>query len=280
MLGPLEVRGPTGEIAVGGRKQKIVLALLLLRAERFVSRADLVDALWPEDPPSSARQTIESYVSRLRSRLRSGGADGELISSGPAGYRLSLNGSRLDSEEFERRALGARDAAERGDATEALTLAKSALSLWRGPALADLADQFPAEVGALEEGRLEALETFAAAALACGRAQEAVTWLGPEVARHPAREHLRALAMIALYRRGRQADALESYRDARRHLVDELGLEPGRELRDLHERILHHDPSLSPRAITLRRAGPTLASRRMSVRAVRPASGRACWSAS
>jgi DNA-binding SARP family transcriptional activator len=244
VLGPLEVRGPTEDIAVGGRKQRILLALLLLHADRFVSRADLVDALWPEDPPLGAMQTIESYVSRLRSQLRRAGADGELIVSGPAGYRLSLNGSRLDSEEFERRAVAAREAAERGNAAEALALAKSALSLWRGPALSGLGDQFPAEVGALEERRLAVLEALGAAGLACGRAQEVITWLGPEIARHPAREHLRALSMIALYRLGRQAEALESYRDARRYLVEELGLEPGPELRELQERILHHDPSL------------------------------------
>ncbi len=245
VLGPLEVSGPTAAIAVGGRKQRLLLALLLLHADRFVSRAQVEEALWPEDPPPTAGPTVESYVSRLRSLLRRAGAEGEVITSGPAGYRISLHAHRLDSRLFAERADAARDATNRGDREEAFSQAASALALWRGPALADLGDDLRVEVAALEERRLSTLEVLAEAGMACGREREVVTILGPEVARRPAHEHLRALLMLALYRTGRQAESLESYREGRRHLAHELGLEPGPELRELQERILRHDASLA-----------------------------------
>src|SRR6202012_1346970 len=183
---------------------------------------------------------------RLRSLLREAGAGPEVITLGPAGYRISLDSAQLDSRLFAQRADAARQAADRGDPAEAVTQAVAGLELWRGTALAELGDDFRAEVAALEERRLAALETLAEAGLSCGREREFVSWLGPQVARHPAHEHLRALLMLALYRTGRQAEALEAYRAGRRYLVEQLGLEPGRELAELQERILRHDPSLAP----------------------------------
>jgi peptide/nickel transport system substrate-binding protein len=246
VLGPLEARGATGNIAFGGRKQSVVLAVLLLRAGEFVSREALIDAVWPQAPPPSAGSTIESYVSRLRRVLHDAGGDGQVIESGPAGYRLARNASRIDVEEFGQLAAAARTALANGDADEAAAGAGAALSLWRGPALAGLAGQpaLRADAGALEERRTDVLETFAEAALRSGRAGEVIARLSAEVARHPARERLRALLMLALYRAGRQADALQAYQDARSYLVAELGLEPGGELRALQDRILRQDPSL------------------------------------
>jgi DNA-binding SARP family transcriptional activator len=182
--------------------------------DEFVSREVLVDLLWPENPPPSARQTVESYVSRLRRALRTAGIDGDLIESGQPGYRFSLNGHRFDRDTFEDLTRDGRDALARGDGEEAVRRGRAALELWRGPALAGLADQpgLRAEAAALEERRIQVLEAWAEAEMSLGRHAEAIATLRAEAERHPAREDLTRLLMLALYREGRQADALEAYR--------------------------------------------------------------------
>jgi peptide/nickel transport system substrate-binding protein len=249
VLGPLEARGADGDVALGGAKQRLLLACLALHAGEYVPRDALIDALWPEEPPPSAGSTIESYISRLRRALHTPDAEDGVIQSGPGGYRLPPSRVVIDVEEFDKLLAAARAALAADDVAQARRHADAALSLWRGTALAGLSDQpaLRADVGALEERRLETIELSAEAALRDGRAQDAVARLSSEVDRHPARERLRALLMLALYRDGRQADALSAYQDARRYLVEELGLEPGLELRDLQERILRQDPGLDKR---------------------------------
>jgi ABC-type transport system substrate-binding protein/DNA-binding SARP family transcriptional activator len=247
VIGSLEARGPAGPVALGGAKQRLLLAVLVLRAGELVSRAALVDALWPENPPPSAAQTIESYVSRLRGSLRAAGADGGVIASASGGYRLVREGNRFDYEAFEKLASEALAARERGDPRAAAVRAGEALELWRGPALAGLAEQHAlrADAAALEDRRLQVIETRAEVLLDLGQDSQLIAALGAEASRHRARERLQELVMLALYRAGRQAEALEVYTAARDHLAGELGLEPGPALRELHAKILHHDPALA-----------------------------------
>jgi ABC-type transport system substrate-binding protein/DNA-binding SARP family transcriptional activator/streptogramin lyase len=247
VLGALEVRGSAGEVALGGAKQRVALALLVLQAGQFVSREALVDALWPESPPPTATHVVESYISRLRRLLKTAGATGPIVEFAPAGYRLTRNGSRFDHLTFGTLTDEARAALERDDHAAASASAREALELWRGPALAGLASEpaLLAEAATLDERRVSAFELWAAAELGLGRHAGLIAALTAEAQRHPTRERLQELAMLALYRAGRQAEALDVYRATRRHLVDELGLEPGPALRELEERILRHDPSLA-----------------------------------
>ena len=247
VLGPLGARGPAGEVRLGGGATvRVVLAILLLRAGQLVSRDALVDALWPDAPPPSARQTVESYVSRLRRALREAGLDGAVIESAAAGYRLLLNGYAVDRDRFEALVAEGRDATARGDPRAAAARFGEGLALWRGPALDGLADRpaLRADAAALDQARLVALEAWGEVQLDLGHAAEVVAALHAETARHPRREHLHELLMLALYRSGSQAEALEHYAAVRRRLVDELGLEPGPALRAMQERILRQDASL------------------------------------
>lgn len=249
MLGPLEALGPAGPVTLGRGKLRLLLSVLVLHAGELVSRRAIIDALWPEEPPPSAAQTVESYVSRLRAALRCAGAEGEIIASAPGGYRLVRDGHRIDCEAFTELARLARDALARGDAAMASDRAREAAQLWRGPALAGIADE-PAvrgDAAALEEQRLAAFETGAEAMLALGRHAEAIPGLRVEAERHPERERVHELLMLALYRDGRQIEALEVYRAVRTRLDEELGLEPGPALRQLQEKVLHQDPNLDMR---------------------------------
>jgi ABC-type transport system substrate-binding protein/DNA-binding SARP family transcriptional activator/DNA-binding beta-propeller fold protein YncE len=252
VLGTLEVRGSAGEVALGGAKQRLALALLVLRAGQFVSREALVDALWPESPPPTATHAVESYISRLRGLLKTAGAIGPVIEFGPAGYRLPRDGSRFDHLAFATLADDARAALERDDHAAASATVGEALGLWRGPILAGLAGEpaLLADAAELDERRVGAFELWTAAELGLGRHAGLIGELIAEAQRHPTRERLQELVMLALYRAGRQAEALDVYRATHRHLVDELGLEPGPALRELEARILRHDPSLA--------AGPAL----------------------
>lgn len=242
ILGPFEVADDQGrELALGGRKQRSVLAILLLHAGEALSSERLIDELWGERAPRSAANTIHVYVSNLRKAL----GDGVLV-TGPAGY--VLRAEEIDAGRFEalaaagRRAL--RDGAP-GDASEALG---RALGLWRGPALADFAYEAFAqsEIARLEEARLAAIEDWIDARLALGEHAELVAELGALVGEHPLRERLHGQLMIALYRCGRQAEALEVFQRARAHLADELGLEPGPALKALQAQILSQDARLAP----------------------------------
>jgi peptide/nickel transport system substrate-binding protein len=254
VLGPLEARGPNGAVTLGGRQARLLLSVLIVHADEVVSRSAIVDALWPEQPPPSATQAIESYVSRLRGALRKAGVEQEIIVSAPGGYRLARAGNRFDCDVFTKHAVSARAALERGELQAAVNSAHEALALWRGSALADIANEpgVCAEAAALEERRLQVIETRAEAALALGRHAQQISELRAEALRHPARERVHELLMLALYRAGRQAEALEVYRAAHDHLGDELGLEPGHALRALELSILRQDPAL---AAPLRAAG-------------------------
>ena len=243
ILGPLEVRLNGSTVALGGRKQRTLIAFFLLHANEVVSRDRLIDALWGERPPPSAQQSLDSYVSRLR-RL----VGHERLLRRPPGYVLVLDPGELDLARFEELVAAAREASARGDASEASSTLRSALALWRGPALADvLYEPFAAtESERLQERRLVALEERIDADLAGGQGPELVPELEALVQEYPLRERLLGQLMFALYRAGRHGDALALLQAARQRLAGELGLEPGPQLRELERRILRHDPELAP----------------------------------
>jgi predicted ATPase/DNA-binding SARP family transcriptional activator len=242
LLGPLSVSCDGTPISLGGQKRRALLAVLLLEPNQVVSRDRLIDALWGEDPPDTARNTIQVYVSQLRKLLPEGA-----LETAPPGYRLVVEPDTVDLFEFVRLSEEGRTALGTGNAAGAADTLRAALALWRGPPLSDLAwEPFAhAEIGRLEELRLAALEDRIDADLALGRHGQLVGELERLVVEHPLRERLRAHLMLALYRAGRQADALAVYQRARRTLVDELGIEPGEALRKLERAILAHDPSLN-----------------------------------
>jgi predicted ATPase/DNA-binding SARP family transcriptional activator len=239
LLGPLEVVVPAGRVEFEGVKQRRLFAALALRAPEAVTVDELVEAVWADTPPDGRDQALQKQVSRLRARL----GDQLPVRRRPAGYALEIERDAVDCHRFE-------TLLERGRAERSADALAAALALWRGPALADHRfDEFAqGEIARLEELRLEALEERLTAELARGQAADLVGELRALVAEHPLRERLRASLMLALYRAGRQADALEVMRDGRRHLVEELGLEPGPELRRLETMILAHDPTLDAAA--------------------------------
>ena len=242
ILGPLEVRADGRPVQLGGARPRAVFAVLALHANQAVSAERFAVALWGEDVPPSAIKTVQVYVARLRKALD----DPDVLVTTPAGYRLRVRPGELDAERFERRVADGRDALAAGRAEHAAAELREALELWRGPPLAELASApfAPAEIARLEEQHLAALEVRIDADLAAGRHAELVGELQQLTGQHPWRERLHAQLMLALYRSGRQADALEAYRHAREVLVEQLGIEPGAELHDLHEAILAHDPAL------------------------------------
>jgi class 3 adenylate cyclase/tetratricopeptide (TPR) repeat protein len=241
ILGPLEVVDGDTTVALGGVRQRTLLAILLLNANEVVSADRLVDELWGERSPESGRGALQVRVSQLRKALGDGGAQ---LLTRAHGYVLSLDRDQLDLQRFERLVREA-GAAEPPAAAAKL---REALALWRGPPLADLAyESFAhAAIGRLEGLRLDAIEKRIDADLALGHHGGLIAELDELVAEHPLREHLRAQLMLALYRCGRQTDALEVYRRTSSELSVELGLSPGRELKDLESAILNQDPSLEP----------------------------------
>ncbi|TML59076.1 MAG: tetratricopeptide repeat protein [Actinobacteria bacterium] len=242
LLGPLSVSSDGTPVALGGQKRRALLAVLLLDANNVVSRDRLIDALWGEEPPETARNTIQVYISQLRKLLPEGA-----LETAPPGYRLVIEPQSVDLFEFIRLSEEGRTTLAAGDAAAGADSLRAALALWRGPPLADLAwEPFAqAEIVRLDELRLAALEDRIDADLALGRHGQLISELEQLVAEHPLRERLRAQLMLALYRSGRQADALAVYQRARRTMVDELGLEPSESLKELERAILAHDPSLS-----------------------------------
>jgi predicted ATPase/DNA-binding SARP family transcriptional activator/class 3 adenylate cyclase len=243
VLGPLEVIRDGRRVALGGAKPRGALALLLLHAGEPVSAERLAVALWGEDAPASAIKTVQVHVSRLRKAL----GEPERLVTRPAGYLLRLEADELDLARFERAVADGRAALEAGDAHRAATLLREALALWRGPALADVISLpfAQGEIARLDEQRLAALELRIEADLAAGRDDQLVVELQRLVVDHPLHERLHAQLMLALYRAGRQADALEAYRAAHRLLDDALGVTPGHDLRELHQAVLSHDPQLA-----------------------------------
>ena len=242
ILGPLEVRSERGVVALGGSKPRAVLAVLLLHPNEPVSAERLAVALWGEDAPAGAVKTVQVHVSRLRKAL----GDGEVVTTSAAGYQLRVRPGELDAERFERLVERGRRALAVGQFEEAAEVLRQAEGLWRGPPLADLAFEpfAQAAIARLEEEQIGALEARVEADAAAGRHAELVAELRRLVAEHPARERLAEQLMLALYRCGRQSEALDAYRDARRRLAEEIGVEPGPELRALQEAILNHDPAL------------------------------------
>jgi predicted ATPase/DNA-binding SARP family transcriptional activator len=248
ILGPLEVRADGRAVALAGAKPRALLAVLVLHANQPVSAERLALALWGEDAPAGAVKTVQVHVSRLRKAL----GDPDVLATTPAGYRLRVRPGELDAERFERLVADGRRALAAGAAERAVAVLYDALELWRGPPLAELASLpfAPAEIERLEERHLAAVEARVEADLAAGRHGELVAELQQLTSRHPWRERLHAQLMLALYRSGRQADALHAYRRARGILVEELGIEPGAQLRDLQQAILAHDLGLdAPRVI-------------------------------
>ncbi|MGI9097776.1 MAG: BTAD domain-containing putative transcriptional regulator [Solirubrobacteraceae bacterium] len=247
ILGPIDVRGDAGAVALGGPKPRAVLAVLLLHANQPVSAERLALALWGEEAPSGAIKTVQVHVSRLRKAL----GDADILTTTAAGYCLRVLPGELDAERFERLVEDGRRALAEGRPEDAAATLRAALTLWRGPPLGDFAyEPFArAEISRLEEARLAALEARIEADLASGRHAELVAELQQLVAAHPGRERLAGQLMLALYRCGRQVEALEAYSDVRRALVAEVGVEPGPELRELQQSILRQDVALDVTAV-------------------------------
>jgi DNA-binding SARP family transcriptional activator len=237
VLGPVEVWDDERALQLGGPKQRALLALLLLDAGRVVSTDRLIDVLWGEHPPATAATSLQNLVSQLRKLL---GPD--VLVTKPPGYRLEIQAEQLDLERFRRLV----EAARQAPPAERSSKLREAVALWRGAPLADLVyeDFAQNEVARLEELKLVALEQLFEADLEVGRDAELVSELEALVAEHPLREGFRRHLMLALYRSGRQAEALQVYHDARRELVDQLGIEPSAALQQLHGAILRHDPQL------------------------------------
>ena len=244
ILGPLEVLSDGRAVALGGTRRRAVLAALLLHANEVVSSDALIDEVWGEDPPDSVVNALQVHVSGLRKAL-AGGGDSVLVTR-PPGYVLRVGAGELDLDRFEQLRAEARAALDEGAPARAAAKLREALGLWRGPPLDDLrfAPSLQIARARLEELRVVALEDRLAADLAAGDHGGLVAELEELVAANPLREGLRAQLMLALYRSDRQAEALEVYRDARRALVEELGIEPGRALQELQQAILAHDASL------------------------------------
>jgi WD40 repeat protein/DNA-binding SARP family transcriptional activator len=278
VLGHFEASVDDHPVALGGAKQRAVLAMLGLDANRAVSADRLIEGLWGEEPPPSAAKMIQNYVWRLRKVLTDDG--GAEISTHGRGYELRIDPELVDVLRLERLMAEAGRAATAGQPPDA---AREALRLFRGPPLADLADEpFAAtEIRRLEELRETAAELAIDADLIAGRHQEVLGEIEGLLAKHPLRERLHAQRMLALYRCGRQAEALEAFRDARRLLVEEIGVEPGADLRRLHEAVLRHDPSLElvpvelPRELDVSTA-PTLVGRAGEMAWLHECWGRAC----
>jgi predicted ATPase/DNA-binding SARP family transcriptional activator len=270
ILGPVEVRVDGRAARLGAPKQRALLARLLLSRGAVVSRDQLVDAVWGDEPPESSAAALQVYVHGLRRAL---GA--ERIERHGSGYQVHLARGELDLERFDTLVARAEQALAAGDADDAVADVQAALELWRGPALADLVHEpVGAEAGRLEDSRLRALEVRNEARLALGEHAALVGELERLIADEPYRERLREQYLLALYRSGRQKEALDAYHAARRTLVDELGVEPGNGLRELERAILRHDPaltappSLRPARLRLPAPATPLIGRRLEVAAV------------
>jgi predicted ATPase/DNA-binding SARP family transcriptional activator len=243
ILGPLEVKRGDQALALGGAKQRALLAVLLLQANKAIGAERLAELLWREEPPSSAAHAVEVYVSQLRRILEPDGAPYRLLLTGPAGYTLRIDSSSLDAVRFQALV----ESAAQLPPEMMLKQLQKALGMWRGPALAD----FPTEPFALGEAarlndlRLHATEQRIEAELALGRHAALIGELAALTREHPLRESLCGQMMLAFYRSGRQAEASDVYQRTRQRLVDELGMEPGPELQALLKRILQQDRSLS-----------------------------------
>jgi DNA-binding SARP family transcriptional activator len=248
LLGPFEVAARGRVVQIGSAKQRALLALLVVHLNRVVSVDALAEELWRGEPPVSVTTTVQSLVYRVRRALAAVGAEaaGVALLARGTGYALEADRLQVDARRFEHLAARGRELAAAGATDAAARAFRDALALWRGPALADLLDsEFAgAEATRLDEARLAAAEELAEAELARDRPSEAVALLEPHVAAHPLRERAWGQLMVALYRMGRQAEALRAYQQLRRVLGEELGLEPTPALRALEGQILAQNPEL------------------------------------
>src|SRR5580765_4858283 len=244
ILGPLEVVDEGEPVLLGRLKERLVLAVLLLHANEFVSRERLIDELWGVSPPATARKAVNVYISNLRKTLTRDGHDA--ITTAEGGYRLVIDTDSLDADRHRRLVVEAHESIATGESETGSQLLQQARALWRGPALAGLQlESFGRdELAELDELRLAALMDRIDCDLALGRHEQVLGELNLLVREHPLRERLRAQQMLALYRADRQAEALDAYAEARRTLVDDLGIEPSEALQRLQQAILRHDPSL------------------------------------
>jgi DNA-binding SARP family transcriptional activator len=249
VLGPIEVWRNDERVALGGGRQRALLAALLLRPNEVVSTDRLIDELWREQPPETAATALHGFVSQLRKAIEpvrgAGAAPAVLVTRSP-GYALQVGSDQVDAHRFERLAEEGRAALSADDPGLAAQRLREALALWRGAAFSEVADQpfVHAEARRLEELRLQALEDRIEADLALGRVAELVPELESLVAKEPLRERPRGQLMRALYASGRQAEALDVYQRARRTFVDDLGIEPSPQLQELERAILRQDPAL------------------------------------
>lgn len=253
VLGPIEVVSDGKRVALGKGTERALLGALVLAAGKPVSAGELIDALWGERPPATAPEMIRNYVARLRGRLGP-----ELVETTPAGYRLVVTDEAIDLKRFEQLAAEGAQALEGGDPARASNELRQALALWRGRPAPELEDaqEYAPLLGALEELRLRVQEDWIEAELALGHAAQLVHELEVLHDRHPYRERLLRQLMLALYRSGRQKEALDRYASGRRRLRDDVGLEPSAELQELQHAILRQDPSLTPRRPTPPQAHP------------------------
>ena len=244
LLGPLAVRKQGQVVPCVAPKQRVILAALLLRAGRGVALDELAEMVWGPQPPGSARVTLQNYARRLRLAL--GDASRSRITTTPQGYQINVGDGELDVHRFEVLQRQAREAARQGGWEQAAGLLDGALALWRGDPLADVPSDLllSQEAPRLAEMHTQAVEARIEADLHLGRHRHVIAELRQLTAAYPLRERFHGMLMLALYRDGRQAEAGAAYAAARRSLVSELGIEPGPELRDLHQRILRADPDL------------------------------------
>jgi DNA-binding SARP family transcriptional activator/WD40 repeat protein len=274
VLGRVDLLIDGRAVPLGGSKQRAVLAMLALRANRTLSADELIDGLWGERPPASAAKMVQLYVSRLRKAIDANGSGARIVTRG-RGYELRVADDVVDATRFERLV----EEAARGPASAAGAngAAGAALELWHGAPLADVAEEpfASAEVRRLEELHLRAIELAIDAELAAGRHREVIAELEALIAEHPTHERLHAQRVLALYRAGRQSDATEAYRQASRTLVAKIGAGPGPELRELQEAILRQDPALDARPLQqelprqLEGGSPLLAGRERELRWLR-----------
>jgi DNA-binding SARP family transcriptional activator len=243
ILGPLEAVDGERALSLGGARQRAVLALLLLHSNEALSRDVIIDELWGETPPATAAKVLQNCISALRKELPGGT---ETLRTVGNAYALRRSPEELDRDRFEHALAKGRAALAEGESEQAAEQLRAALAMWRGAPLSDFAyERFAQdEIVRLEELHVAAVEDRIDADLACGRAEELVPELEALVARQPLRERLRKQLMLALYRTGRQAEALAAYRDARQTLLGELGIEPTRALQELQKAILAQDPAL------------------------------------
>ena len=251
ILGPLEVIHGGRPVPVGGSRERAVLALLLASANRVVSADRVAEDLWGGEPPARAAHSLHVFVSRLRKALREAGGDGIVVTQAP-GYLAQVPAESLDAARFEALVTTARQHSSEGRADRAAATLREALALWRGPPLADVAEGpiVRAEAARLEEARLAATEERVEADLACGRHAELVAELETLTREHPLRERMWGQRILALYRSGRQVEALRTYQDLRRFLAEEFGLEPSPATASLETAILHQSPDLNWRPST------------------------------